>query len=191
MHTELLNVINDISKLSPKGELLFREIFKPVTLKKKEYLLRAGQRNSKAYFINKGLVRYFVTKNDDESTLEFTGENEFVTDHPSFINRGISIQSIQAIEDCELLVCTYDNLQRMYNELENGNLIGRMVYEHRFEIMTTQIFSIYMHNTEERYKYFMERYRDIAQRIPQYLIASYVGVKPESLSRIRKKIAEG
>lgn len=191
MHTELLQVINQIATLSEKGENLFREIFKPKALKKKEYFLESGQRNNKAAFIRKGLVRYFVIKNDEESTLEFTEESQFVADYPSFIGRGTSIQYIQAIEDCELLVTNYDDLQRVYNELENGNLIGRVVLEQRFSRMMNQILSIYMGTPEQRYRHFMDNYIDIAQRIPQYLIASYVGIKPQSLSRIRSKIAKG
>lgn len=190
MHTELLKVFNQITTIDEKGELLFREIFKPEFIPKGSYFLKSGQRNNKVAFLKKGLVRYYVIKNDEESNLEFTGELEFITDHPSFVNKGVSHQYIQALEDCEILICSYDNLQRMYNELEYGNLIGRKVYEHRFEVMTMQIFSIYMHNKEERYQYFMEQYGNIAQRIPQYLIASYVGVKPESLSRIRRRLSE-
>lgn len=191
MHSELLKVINQISPLSEKGEQLFREIFRPKILKKKEYFLESGQWNNKAAFVCKGLVRYFVIKNDEESTLEFTEELQFVADYPSFVSRGVSIQYIQAIEDCELLVTSYDDLQRVYNELENGNLIGRVVLEQRFSRMMNQIFSIYMGTPEQRYLYFIENYSKIAQRIPQYLIASYVGIKPQSLSRIRSKIAKG
>lgn len=189
MYTELIQVFNQISEISSEEELLLKEIFKPKLLKKKEYFLFEGQKNDKVAFIRKGLVRYYVIKNDEESTLEFTEELEFVADFPSFSQRGFSIQNIQAIEDCELLVTNYDGIQRIYNELQNGNLIGRKVMEHRFSIMMNQLLSIYMNTPKQRYEYFIENYGNIAQRIPQYLIASYVGIKPESLSRIRNKIA--
>jgi len=190
MFSEVIQVFNQIAKLSEEEELVLREIFRPVSLKKKEYFLRAGVRNNKAAFIRKGLLRYYVLKNDEESTLEFTGESEFVADFPSFANQGISDQYIQAIEDCELLVTNYEGIQRIYNELTHGNFIGRMVMEHRFSIMMNQLLSIYMHTPEQRYQHFIDNYEDVAQRIPQYLIASYVGIKPQSLSRIRRKLAE-
>jgi len=190
MFSELIQVFNQTAKLSEEEELVLREIFRPVSLKKKEYFLRAGVRNSKAAFIRKGLLRYYVLKNNEESTLEFTGELEFVADFPSFANRSISVQNIQAIEDCELLVTNYEGIQRIYNELTQGNLIGRRIMEHRFNIMMNQLLSIYMHTTEQRYKHFIDHYGNIAQRIPQYLIASYVGIKPQSLSRIRTKWAK-
>lgn len=190
MYKELINVFNQFTELTDKDHQVLREIFTPKTLKKKEFFLVEGQLNDKAAFIRKGLLRYFVIKNDEYSTLEFSQELEFVADFPSFVERGESKQYIQAVEDCELLVTNYDGIQRIYNEITNGNLIGRMVMEHRFVLMMNQLLSIYMHSPEQRYKHFMENYSSIAQRIPQYLIASYIGIKPESLSRIRNRIAK-
>ena len=191
MHSELLQVFNSIITLTSQEEHLFRELFKPQVLKKKAYFLESGHKNDKVAFLKKGLVRYFVLKNEEEATLEFTKEFEFIAEYQSFIEKSISIQSIQAIEDCELLVIDYDGLQRIYNETKNGNLLGRKVIEHRFNIMINQLLSIYMHNPGQRYEYFLENYGDIAQRIPQYLIASYIGIKPQSLSRIRNRITNG
>ena len=190
MYSELIQVFNQIAEISTEEEQILKEIFKPKLLKKKEFFLQEGQRNDKAAFIRKGLVRYYVIKNDEESTLEFTDAFEFIADFPSFAEKGLSMQYIQAIEDCELLVTNYDGIQRIYNEIENGNLIGRKVMEHRFSIMMNQLLSIYMHTSEQRYLHFVENYNSIAQRIPQYLIASYVGIKPQSLSRIRNKMAK-
>ena len=190
MYSELIQVFNQIGEVSTEEEQTLKEIFKPKLLKKKEFFLQEGQRNDKAAFIRKGLVRYYVIKNDEESTLEFTEEFEFIADFPSFATNGLSMQYIQAIEDCELLVTNYEGIQRIYNEFSNGNLIGRKVMEHRFSIMMKQLLSIYMHTSEQRYLHFLENYTNIAQRIPQYLIASYVGIKPQSLSRIRNKMAK-
>lgn len=190
MYSELIQVFNQIVKISDREEILLKEIFKPKALRKKEFFLLEGQNNDKAAFIRKGLVRYFVIKNDEESTLEFSQELEFIADFPSFDDRGTSVQYIQAVEDCELLVTNYDGIQRIYNEFDNGNWIGRKIMEHRFKVMMTQLLSIYMHNPEQRYQYFIDKYSNIAQRIPQYLIASYVGVKAPSLSRIRKRISK-
>jgi len=187
---ELVQLFNQISEISEDEEQVLKEIFRPVFLRKKEFFLREGVQNNKAAFVRKGLLRYYVSKNHEESTLEFTSELEFVADFPSFADRTKSVQNIQAVEDCELLVTDYDGIQRIYNDLKNGNLIGRKVMEHRFSIMMNQLLSIYMHTPEQRYRHFIENYGTISQRIPQYLIASYVGIKPESLSRIRKRITK-
>lgn len=190
MYEEITHVFDQIGKISKEEKLILREIFTPKKLKKNEFFLLEGQQNNKAAFIRKGLLRYYVIKNDEESTLEFSQELEFVADFPSFAQRGVSMQNIQAVEDCELLVSNYDGIQRIYNEFEDGNLIGRKIMEHRFIIMMNQLLSIYMHKPEQRYLHFIEHYKDVAQRIPQYLIASYVGIQAPSLSRIRNRLAK-
>jgi CRP-like cAMP-binding protein len=152
--------------------------------------LKEGTVSRYVGFLHKGLVRYFVHKDGEESTFEFTSEGEFIGDYQSFRNATATIQNIQAIEDCELLIIDYPNIQNIYNTTKNGNLIGRQIITHRFEIMVNQILEVYMQNHQDRYKSFVEKYYGLTQRIPQYMIASYVGVKPESLSRIRRRFAK-
>lgn len=184
----LLESLKQITTLDPEEELLFQNAFKPFVLKKNEYFLQSTEINTKLGFLCKGLVRYFVFKNEEEATLEFTKEGEFVADYGSFISKQPSIQNIQALEDCEFLIINYDELQKLYQISKNANLLGRIIVEHRFIVMVNQLLSVHQFNPEDRYRYFLEQYKDLVQRIPQYLIASYVGVKPQSLSRIRKRI---
>jgi len=184
----LINTLKRITTLEPEEEQLFRKAFKPYTVKKNNYFLQATEINTKLGFLCKGLVRYFVFKNDEEATLEFTKEGEFVADYGSFISKEPSIQNIQALEDCEFLVIDYEELQKLYKVSRNANLLGRLIIEHRFIIMVNQLLTVHRYTPEDRYRYFLLHYKDLTQRIPQYLIASYVGVKPQSLSRIRKRI---
>lgn len=184
----LINTLKQITVLEPEEEVLFRKAFTPYSLKKNDYFLQSTNVNYQLGFLCKGLVRYFVFKNEEESTLEFTKEGEFVGDYSSFISKKPSIQNIQALEDCEFLVINYDALQQLYKASKNANLLGRIIIEHRFIVMVNQLLTVHRYSPEDRYTYFLEHYKDIAQRIPQYLIASYVGVKPQSLSRIRKRI---
>ncbi|CAM4370822.1 Crp/Fnr family transcriptional regulator [Flavobacterium terrigena] len=184
----LLQTLKHITTLEPDEEVLFQKAFKPFSLQKNEYFLQSTEVNTKLGFLCKGLVRYFVFKNEEEATLEFTKEGEFVADYGSFISKQPSIQNIQALEDCEFLVIDYDELQKLYKVSKNANLLGRIIIEHRFIIMVNQLLTVHQYNPEDRYRYFLEHYKDLVQRIPQYLIASYVGVKPQSLSRIRKRI---
>ena len=190
MYSELISLFNHIAPLEKHGEQLIRSGFKPLFLEKGTFFLRAGEVNKYIGFLHKGLVRYFVYKNDEESTFEFTKEGEFIADYQSFNNQSESIQNIQAIEDCELLVIKYPEVQNIFNTVKNGNLIGRIILEHRFDVMVNQLLAIYMQDHQERYNRFITQYSDLTQRIPQYMIASFVGVKPESLSRIRRRFAE-
>jgi CRP-like cAMP-binding protein len=189
MYDKLIQNIKQVVDIEPDEEKVFLSVFKPITLKKGEFFLKVGEVNNKLGFVVEGLVRYFVYKNNEESTLEFSNEGEFVAEYQSFLNQSISIQAIQAIEDTTLLVTDFQGLQTIYNNTKNGDRIGRIVIEYRFGHLMRQLLSIYMHNPEERYLQFTKSFPHLVQRIPQYHIASYVGVKPESLSRIRKRLS--
>jgi len=190
MYSKLLELINQITVLEEKEIELIQSSFKPLKLTKGQFFLEAGKINKHIGFLHKGLVRYFVYKDEEESTFEFTKEGEFIADYQSFNNKTNSVQNIQAIEECEILIINYENVQTIFNSTKKGNLIGRRIIEHRFDIMVNQLLAIYMQNHEERYQNFIKHYSELSQRIPQYLIASYVGVKPESLSRIRRRFAK-
>lgn len=190
IYTALLKIFNSIVPLKKEEEELIKSSFKPFKLAKGDYFLKYGEINKHIGFINKGLVRYFIHKNDDEATFEFTKEGDFIADYQSFSQIKATIQNIQAIEDCELLVIDFNATQDIFTNTQFGNLIGRIIIEHRFDVMVSQLLSIYMQNQEERYKHFVANYSELTQRIPQYLIASYVGIQPQSLSRIRKRFAK-
>lgn len=187
MYPDLLLMLNQIVELSEAEQQLICERFKPLGLKKGDLFLGEGKISRHVGFLRRGLVRYYVHKNEQEATFEFTKEGEFVSDYQSFNTQTQSMQNIQAIEDCELLVITHADLHYIFNHTEHGNLLGRVILEHRFDIMVRQLMAIYMQNPEARYHHFVKQYSDLTQRIPQYMIASYVGIQPQSLSRIRKK----
>ena len=190
MYSKLINTLSQFAHLEENETELIKSSFIPYSLLKGEYFLKEGEINKHVGFLDKGLVRYFVHKDGEESTFEFTKEGEFIGDYQSFRNASVSKQNIQAIEDCVLLIISFPKIQNIYNNTENGNLIGRQIIAHRFDIMVNQLLEVYMQNHEERYKSFVAHYSDLIQRIPQYLIASYVGVQPESLSRIRRRFTK-
>lgn len=191
MHSKLLYLINEITVIEANEIELVKESFSLLKLKKGDFFLEAGKINKHVGFLNQGLVRYFVYKDDSESTFEFTKEGEFIADYQSFSHHTKSVQNIQAIENCEILIINYSDIQKIFNSTKNGNLIGRRIIEHRFDIMVNQLLAIYMQGHEDRYRNFIKHYSGLSQRIPQYMIASYVGVQPESLSRIRRRWAKG
>lgn len=191
MYSNLFKILSQFADLDENESELIKSSFSRHTLFKGDYFLKEGEVNKHIGFLDKGLVRYFVYKDGEESTFEFTKEGEFIGDYQSFRNATVTKQNIQAIEDCELLIIDLPKIQNIYNRTKNGNLIGRQIIAHRFDVMVNQLLEVYMQNHEDRYKSFIKKYYDLTQRIPQYLIASYIGVRPESLSRIRKRFVKG
>lgn len=188
MYEAIFKTFEQLVVLSDDEKQLITEIFKPLKIKKGDYFTESEKLNKRVGFLVEGLVYYYVLKNDNEAITDFTKEGEFVSEYHTFIRKEKAVHSIKAIEDCTFLVLDYDAIQRLYNDVKEGNKFGRMVLEHRFGIVVNQLLSLYMHTPEERYQHFQKNYFDLTQRVPQYLIAAYIGVKPQSLSRIRKRI---
>ncbi|MCK6616898.1 MAG: Crp/Fnr family transcriptional regulator [Cyclobacteriaceae bacterium] len=157
-------------------------------LKKGEYLLRAGQVCNHVSFINKGVFRVFNIVNDNEYTAYFAFENDYVTDYKSFLTRKPSFDNIVALEDAELIQLDYDSMQRLYETFPVWQKYGRLISEYVFIETAERTQSLLLKSPEERYLQMLKEHPQIPERIPLKYIASYIGVTPEALSRIRKRI---
>lgn len=185
----LIQTIRNYIPFSPADEAVARKLFRRKEFKKGEHLLTAGEICRYLIFIESGLVRYYITKDGEDQTNYFNKEGEFVCVYTSFLPQSPSGISIQALEDCVAWLISFDGIQQFYKEVEYGERFGRLAIEAVYLNAIAQIASLYTDTPEIRYKNFLRNYPAIAQRIPQYYIASYVGVKPQSLSRIRKRLA--
>jgi len=185
----LLNAIRYFIPLSASDEEIVRRLFHKKVFKKGEHLLEAGNVCRYVTFIETGLVRYYINSDGEERTTYFNKEGEFVCNYASFVPQIPSYVNIQALEDTSIFVISFNDLQAFYREVEYGERFGRLGIEQVFLNAISQIGSFYTDPPELRYSKFLSDFRDIIQRIPQYHIASYVGIKPQSLSRIRKRIA--
>ena len=185
----LLNTIRSYISLSTIDEEITRKLFHQKKFKKGDHLLKAGNVCRYIIFIETGLVRYYINSNGVEQTNYFNKEGEFVCNYQSFLPQTPSNVNIQALEDTTVFVISFNDMQRFYKEVEQGERFGRLGIEQVFINIISQIISLYTDPPEVRYRKFISNYPDIGQRIPQYYIASYVGIKPQSLSRIRKRIA--
>lgn len=183
----LLENIRTYVPVSAADEKIISELFHKKIIQKDDHLLEAGQVCRRLMFIEKGLVRYYQFNNGEAQTHYFNKEGEWVCDYKSFLPKAPTTLNIQALEDTTIWTISYDDLQTFYQEVKYGERFGRLGIEYVFIEITKQIASLYSDKPDVRYKKFMQVYFDIAQRIPQYHIASYVGVKPQSLSRIRKR----
>ena len=187
----LIKAVKYFIRISSEEETIIGNLFTESRLKAGEYFLEQGKICRSVAFIEKGLLRYFVTQDGNEKTIYFNKETEFACNYSSFLPGKPSETGIQALEETTLYLISYDNLQRLYADVKEGERFGRLGIEQVFLSSIEQIRSLYTDPPARRYQRFLESYTDLVQRIPQYYIASYVGVKPQSLSRIRKRLAAG
>jgi len=185
----LLNSIRSYIQLSIEDEKVVKQLFREKRLNKGDHLLEAGNVCRYLAFIETGLVRYYINQDGDEKTNYFNKEGEFVCDYQSFLPKTPAGVNIQALEDTVVYVINFDDLQQFYKEVEHGERFGRLGIEQVFVNVINQVVSLYVDPPDARYQKFITNFSDLVQRIPQYYIASFVGIKPQSLSRIRKRIA--
>jgi CRP-like cAMP-binding protein len=186
-HETLLTFIRRFVTLVPAEETLVAHWFVAEELPKGGFFLRAGEVSRKIGFVVEGVFHNFRSRDGQEHTFYFAREQEFIGDYSSFLPARPAEHAIQALEPARLLTISYDNLQRLYQEVREGERFGRLVAEALFVDVLRQLTSFYEETPEERYARFVHTYPDLQQRVPQYYIASYVGVKPQSLSRIRSR----
>lgn len=184
----LIETIAHIIRLSEDEKEYLQSLFTEKAYAKGDFFLKEGQVCKEVGFIEKGLVRYFFNKEGEEMISEFGKEGDFVCNYESFLDHSASHRNIQVIEDATLQIISYDNLQLLYKNVKEGEKFGRLACEQIFVNSLRQITSLYTDPPEKRYLHFINTYPDLQQRIPQYYISSYIGVKPQSLSRIRKRL---
>lgn len=159
-------------------------------LKKGEILHRQGTICNQVSFVNYGLVRMFAQyENGKERTFDFAREGDYTGDYRSFLLREPAHTSLQALEDTELVETTYDGLQSIYRQVPEANAIGRLVAEELFIDMCFRSSAQGM-TIDEQFKALMDREPWLLQRVPQYLIASYLGITPEAFSRIKARTSK-
>jgi CRP-like cAMP-binding protein len=189
MINNLLYSIRSLIALSPAEADIVTSLFKEKTYRKGDLFLKEGQICKQVGFVAKGLMRYYINHDGEEKTYAFSQENNYVCNYESFLPQCPSSKNIQALEDSNVLVISHDDLQIFYKTVREGERFGRIVIGAVFIQLLEDLSSFYTDRPEHRYEKFIRNHPDLQQRISQYHIASYVGVKPQSLSRIRKRIS--
>ena len=185
----LRNALERIIALSDPEWQMISGKFDPIEVPKRTLLIREGEVATRLYFITKGLLRIFYTKEDAEITGFIFSEGLFAGCYESFLLRSKSNQTLEALEDCRLLVIDHAALQTLYDEVPKLHIVTRMIAEQRFINGQRILSSHLLDNPEERYRKFADQYADLLLRVPQHIIASFLGITPVSLSRIRNRIS--
>lgn len=180
--------INLMVRLTEKEKQVFENAFSFRQVPKKFLLTREGQVAREIFFINKGLLRLFYNKDGEEITGFIFREGLFASCYESFLRQTPSLQNLETLEDCELLVLSFEKLEALYEKLPKINIMTRKVAEQRFINGQMILSSFLLDSPEERYRKFEEAHGDLLLRVPHHIIASYLGITPVSLSRIRKRM---
>ena len=187
---KLKAVINQLIQISDTEFEHSKKYFSKVYLKKGEYLLKEGKVCKQMSFVNKGSLRtcYFTDKGD-EVTHCFRIENTFVSSYRSFILQEPSFLSIIALEETELLVIDYNNLQQLYESSMTWQKIGRLLAERAYISMEEYASVLNNESAKEKYLRLLDEQGEILQKVNVEHIASYLGVTRRTLSRIRQEIS--
>ena len=164
--------------------ILSKTVTKP--FKKKELLLKAGDICTHQNFIIKGCCRnYIINERGTEQTLQFGIENWWITDYMSFSTQKPSHFYIQAVENSEIISISKSNLDQLYADIPQLERYFRIVLQKSFAASQMRIMFLFTMSAEERYRHFKNAQPDFVQRVPQYMLASYLDFSAEFMSKIR------
>lgn len=167
-----------------------QRFFVPGALKKKQFLLREGEVCNRLAFVEKGaLFSYSTTPKGAQNVIQFAFEGWWIADLYSFFTREPSKLTIEALEDSELYFIDRSNHEQLLAQLPKYETYTRLLYQNAYIALQRRLESTIGLTAEEKYRRLLDQYPALLHRMPLQLIASYLGVTPETLSRIRKQIA--
>lgn len=176
--------IPDTSRL----EKLFLEEGLLMKIKKNEYLVRQNDKTNRIGFVKSGIFRLSHTDADGNTWIVgYSFTNDFVCDYPSFIKQAASTVTIQASTECEVYLLPLSRLNQFWETDMNTQRLGRQIAETMFTEIYQRLLSFYCDSPEQRYQALMLRCPDLQKKLSLKEIAQFLGITPETLSRIRKK----
>ena len=188
MMDRILQQISHIVSLTETEQQAFLAITAVRRLRRNELLLREGDVCRSITFVYSGCLRLFYTIDGVENTVQFFCENAWHTDYTSFLTGQPTIENMQALEACEVIQFNRADLEQLYLRHPVFERLGRISAENAFISLSVRNTMLTNQTPEERYQQLAHDRPELLQRVPQYHIASFLGVKPETLSRIRKRM---
>lgn len=186
-----LDTISKTIQLTQADKEVFRNNCLVKKLKKRQFFLQEGNVCRYAGFVSKGCLKtYTIDKNGDEHVFQIALEGWWISDMYSHLTGEPANFTIEALEDCEIVVMDIEAREKILKEVPGYERFHRILLENNYVATQRRVNSMLSSSAEERYLAFIKKYPQIVQRVPQLVIASYLGIAPESLSRIRKKLAK-
>lgn len=187
----LLNHFQNLMPLRDEEKRLVRELFTPRLYRKRQYVHQAGDICSSCNFVVRGCLRmYKADSSGNVHIIQFASEQGWIMDIGSFHERTASELDIDAIEDTMVLQISYENLLNLYTNEPKFDRIFRVLMENSYVSLQKRLLQTISTDAEERYKSFLITYPHLANRLPQTQIASFLGITPEFLSRLRSRHAK-
>ncbi|WP_158798229.1 Crp/Fnr family transcriptional regulator [Pedobacter sp. L105] len=166
-----------------------KEVFTKSYIRKKKNLVNEGDISKYIFFVEKGCLRSFtVNKDGSEHVVQLAIEDHWIADLSSFITQMPGTINIEAIEDSEVLLLPHQDLERLYHQVPSLEKYFRQLYQRAYVGLQQRLNSRHSSSAEERYRELIKLQPHLTQRVPLIYIASYLGITPESLSRIRKQM---
>lgn len=187
----LLEYFQKLIPINSEEKSLVLEFFKPRLYRKKQYVLQEGDICNQFSFIVHGCLRmYKIDGKGNTHILQFAAENGWLSNIGSFHARKPSELNIDALEDTMVLQISHENLLSLYVKAPKFDRIFRVLIENSFVSLQKRLLQNISSTAEERYLAFLENYAHLTNRLPQTQIASFLGITPEFLSRLRNKQAK-
>lgn len=190
MYQSILGYVSRYVKLTPDEEQYFVSILRPRKYLKRQFVVQAGDPCRYETYVTSGCLRaYFVDPAGDHHIVQFAVEEWWISDMSSLLTGAPSILNIDALEDTEVIQISKSDMEEMFERYPTFNKMFRVMLSKAFVAHQRRIIDNLCKPAKDRYSEFISTYRNIEQRVPQHQIASYLGITPEFLSQIRKKLS--
>jgi CRP/FNR family transcriptional regulator, anaerobic regulatory protein len=183
-------LIQRFNGLYPMSDALTERIRSVATITKHtqgDFILREGQVCDAACMVARGLTRSFYVNAGEEITSRFMEEGFIITSWVSFYTQKPGNEFIETLEDTVLTCISYKDIQQIYIDFPEANIIGRKQVEYSFYLSEQRTQMLRKHTAEEKYKFFLDNHPNLLQRVSLKHIATYLGMSQETLSRVRSK----
>jgi CRP-like cAMP-binding protein len=175
--------------ISEKEVEEFKQLLQVRTIKKNDFFVQEGDRAKHlAFVLSGGLYSYSIDEKGEKHVIQIALEEHWITDPYSFFSQGKAFYSVQALMNTEVLLISKENHDRACDQFPKIERFFRLLVQNAYVHLLQRVAQITSETAEERYLKLIESHPNIIQEVPQYYIASYLGIKPQSLSRIRKNL---